>query len=160
VRQTLIEKINQLAQLIMPGKNSELATEMEKLGDLHFLANKNRLDRCMDALLKKDLIPINIDIFSDKSMAELKMLLIQSHCEISFMNLTNIAEFDRKNVLYSIISKMPFAQNFNVFATSRFSDKTCCYHLNNLSDVKNMLDTVAKNALQNNDIVNAKFSVF
>lgn len=159
VRQTLIEKINQLAQLIMPSKNTELATEMEKLGDLHFLANKNRLDRCIDALLKKDLIPINLDIFSDESMSDFIMLLIQSFCEISFMNLTNIAEFDKKKVLYSIISKMPFAKNFNVFATSRFSDNPCCYHLNNLSDVKNMLDTVTKNAFKQNDIINSRFSM-
>lgn len=147
VREILIEKINTLAHILKPRDEPEFVTEMDKLGDLHFLANEERFRICIDALLKKDLIPINkVNIFLKDPMYHLIRLLNQSNCRISFMNLTNVAEYDKERILYSIISKMSFAQDFKVLLTSHFLDGKGTYLAKNLSDLKTVLDMLVDNS--------------
>lgn len=110
--------------------------EMRMLGSKHFLANKTRFVQCREALKTKELLPIEIDI-SDIDLIKLLSETIElSECNVSFLNLTNVADYTGTHKLYSSIQQLPLADNLKIITTQLVSDinKRVCYVSTNLSE--------------------------
>lgn len=104
-----------------------LKSERTKLGDKHFLSSPERFAQCKKALQIKELLPIKVDMFDIKLVEELGNLLKKSGCQITFMNLTNIADYDRNYSLLKNLEYLPFTPTTVFIATSLvgFPSKEC-----------------------------------
>jgi hypothetical protein len=132
LKEELIIFIKKLEQLIYQHNSSDekeiqeqvgknLDNEMKYLGDRHFLSSKSRFLVCKKALQQKELLPINVDIFNQKDMEELGKLLNKSACRVSFLNLTNVADYDTQHVLKSRLDNLPLSKNCKIITTSLLS---------------------------------------
>ncbi|MBV8801847.1 MAG: hypothetical protein JO131_02565, partial [Gammaproteobacteria bacterium] len=101
--------------------NKNLVNEMKYLGNRHFLSSKSRFLECKNALQKKELLPVKVDIFNKKDMKELGILLNKSACKVSFLNLTNVADYDEQQVLKLRLDNLPLSKNCKIITTSLLS---------------------------------------
>lgn len=118
--------------------------EMKMLGEKHFLANKSRFIQCRAALQVKDILPIEIDVLDIELMAMLSETILLSKCEVSFLNLTNVADYDKEKNLYSCIAQLPLSENVVIVTTQLLSDKQKrkCYVSTNLPEFLESLKPV------------------
>ncbi len=107
--------------------------EMRMLGSKHFLANKTRFVQCREALKTKELLPIEIDISDIDYIKLLSEAIELSECNVSFLNLTNVADYTGTHKLYSSIQQLPLADNLKIITTQLVSDtnkRKCCVSTN------------------------------
>jgi hypothetical protein len=117
-KKELVQKISTIASKI--DKNQELSHyhEIKDLGCKHFLANKERFELCRSTLLKKELIPININISNHQHMEKFSSLLKESNICISYLNVSNIADYILSEVLESNILLLPLMASCLTVTTS------------------------------------------
>lgn len=115
--------------------------EMKTLGSKHFLANEVRYIQCREALQAKELVPIEIDISNIEQMNALSEAVELSQCVVSFVNLTNVAEYTGNDKLYSVIENLPLADDFEIITTQLVRDKNnrTCNVSRSLSEFKEAL---------------------
>ena len=89
------------------------------LRDTHFLANKQLLEACQRSLKEKELLPISVNAFDVKALKELSEALKQANCVVSYMNLTNLADYDTQKTLFDAVSQLPFLDPVQIISTSR-----------------------------------------
>ena len=99
----------------------DIHSEMHTLGDKHFLSSESRFNKCKMALQQKELLPIKVDIFSDQQMKALGSILNQNSCKVSYMNLTNVADYDEYHVLRSRLKHIPLTSGCKIISTSLIS---------------------------------------
>jgi len=97
---------------------SNLRAEMQELGDKHFLSSKFQLEQCQKALQKKELLPVDINIFDDRQMERLASLLKQFSCQVSYINLSNVADYDEDLKLRTLLHKIPVSANSKIVLTA------------------------------------------
>lgn len=105
-----------------------LATEIESLGEKHFLYSEERFNICKKALLEKELLPIKLDLLDYHAVNKFAKLLIAEKLKISFINITNVADYDRFRILPSNLMCLPLASDFAVISTSLVSIANCDNH--------------------------------
>lgn len=123
IKQRLIKSISLLESEIMPNSNygassDSITLEIEHLGEKHYLHSKERFEQCKKALQAKEIIPINMDIFNHAQVTIFSESLKEFGCQILFMNLTNIADYDRRQILPSVIELLPLANNTFCISTA------------------------------------------
>ncbi len=137
----LLENTINQQETVMDAKVT-IIDEMRMLGSKHFLANKTRFIQCREALKTKELLPIEIDI-SDIDLIKLLSETIKlSECNVSFLNLTNVADYIGKDNLYSSIQQLPLADNLKIITTQLLSDtkNKSCYVSNNVTEFNEALN--------------------
>ncbi|WP_419418456.1 hypothetical protein ACNVED_07775 [Legionella sp. D16C41] len=149
-RAEIITKINHYCGKIKSFKllseEDTLASEITALGDKHFLANEERFNECKKALQEKDLLPIKLNILDYKSVKKLAELLEEKGVKISFINITNVGDYDRFRVLPTILACLPLAKEFAIISTSLISTANredlfprSCFIANNLEQLEENL---------------------
>ncbi|WP_131783851.1 hypothetical protein [Legionella gresilensis] len=124
-RADIITKINHYCEKIKSFKllseEDTLASEIKALGDKHFLANEERFNQCKKALQEKDLLPIKLNILDYKAVNKLAELIKEQEAVISFINITNMGDYDRFRALPDILACLPLAKEFVIISTSLIS---------------------------------------
>lgn len=118
-------KINQYCQKIktyrLLTEEDTLESEMDALGSRHFLFSEERFNQCKKALIEKDLLPIKLNILDYKSVNKFAAIIRKEGLEISFINVTNVGDYDRFRILYHNLICLPLAKDFAVVSTSLIS---------------------------------------
>lgn len=120
IKENLIKQINAyIFYSNRDGKNdiTSLQLEMKGLKHRHFLSSKDRFLQCQTALREKDLLPICVDIFDTKQMTELSIELQKKQLKVSFINLTNVADYGSKSSLLFNIRNLPLNNNYQIIST-------------------------------------------
>ena len=99
------------------GIYNDIDREMKFLGDMHFLSSENRFRECLQALKTKELIFVTINLFDQKSLNSLTGTINQHEKVVTFMNLTNVEDYDSGATLYKHLHKFPIGKNFKGIAT-------------------------------------------
>ena len=147
IKQNLIDEINTLEFLIMKSNNRTVLKELALLGDKHFLSSKERFVKCKQALRNKDLIPIKLNMFDIDEMKNVGDFLLETGCEISFMNLTNLIDYDKQaRKLQWGLHYFPFSKRALFVSTSMIVDHPIFFkHCNEMNRVIDyVLDTLNK----------------
>lgn len=115
----IIFEIIELKNKIDPSRRDDgINDEIQLLGDKHFLSSKLRFDQCKKSLNTKELLPIKMDIFNRKYMSKFIQALKLAACKVSFMNLTNIGDYDESHSLTDILSDLPITKSCKIITTS------------------------------------------
>ncbi|MGQ3890210.1 hypothetical protein ACQUW5_14440 [Legionella sp. CNM-1927-20] len=124
-RAEIVTKINHYCEKIKSFKllseEDTLASEIKALGDKHFLASEDRFNQCKKTLQEKDLLPIKLNILDYKAVKKLAELLKEQEATISFINITNMGDYDRFRALPDILACLPLANEFVIISTSLIS---------------------------------------
>ncbi len=129
MRERLLEKIRELEMEIYT-KNRGLhfdrelhkhtAGEYRELSGSHFLSSQARLIECQRALMEKEIIPLGVDAFNVQAMGEVSDIVKKAGRKFSYVNLTNLADYDTNETLFYSVCQLPFSeQNLQIISTSR-----------------------------------------
>jgi len=93
------------------------------LRDTHFLSSKECLEECQRALKWKELLPINVNVFDIEMVKALSEALKKANCRVSYMNLSNVADYDSQKKLFDALSQLPFDDPLQIISTSRIRNE-------------------------------------
>lgn len=104
-------------------RKSKLEDEMSLCGDMHYLANLDRYKQCCIALQNKKIVPVEIDLFDLESLKMLRDNIHNMGYEITYMNLSNVSDYDSKGILQHLLSSFTYGENFRGIITSLNNQK-------------------------------------
>lgn len=119
-----------------------LELEMKDLGKYHFLYNQDRFNQCKKALQDKELIPMTINIFDLKKIKKLCEFIKENDLNVSFVNYTNLGDYDEQNILLKVTELLPFAEKFTVISTvlrKEHGHSAKCFVSNNINSINDAL---------------------
>jgi hypothetical protein len=122
-----------------------LESEINALGSKHFLFSEERFNQCKQALAGKDLIPIKLNLLDYKSVSKFSVALKEDNINVSFINITNVSDYDRYRILYHNLSCLPLAKNFMVVSTSLISSSNNNAEFSKACLIAKDLDQLQKN---------------
>ena len=83
---------------------------MSAIGPSHWLYNEENYKRCMQGILKRKLVTLNIDLFNLNEINSFGNLLEKYDCIVTYLNLTNLPDYDTQDTLSKLITVLPVAE--------------------------------------------------
>lgn len=167
MRNDLLEKIHSLEMEIFnknrnsnfifcPIFNAHNAGNYSELNDSHFLSSKSRFEKCRQALILKELLPINLDLFNITMVREFSDAMKKTDRQLSYINLSNLQDYDKDETMLQNVSQLPFSdENLKIITTSRNRNLSSrhipsrVYLSHNLAELKTAI-TVSRNLAMKN----------
>jgi len=88
--------------------------QQKSVGKKHFLSSDERFNECREAARLLTFIFTNIDLFDSDKMKQLAKSLREYSAEITIMNMSNLHQYDKANVLSERLSALPLAQKHSI----------------------------------------------
>lgn len=86
-----------------------LKNRMSAMGARHWLYNEENYIKSMESLLKRNIITLNIDLFNLGETAIFSHLLEKNNFIATYVNLTNLPDYDRNDTLSKFLNVIPVA---------------------------------------------------